>query len=310
MQHRNELKSRAKEISLGQDIGDVVVKANGASVHIRADGSVQKDLDGGQTPGLRPDRLATSHDCPLLEFDPSRESVIEPSRIIPSIDMPLHCVICFFQDVIAELRETSGAREISVRSSELGSHPIYEINFENNRLAVFHPGVGAALGVALLEEVIALGCRKFIACGGAGVLDRGLPVGHIMVPTSAIRDEGCSYHYLPPAREAHPSPLALAAIEQTLKAAGHHYTTGKTWTTDAYYRETRAKVEARKTEGCMTVDMEASAFFAAAEFRGVEFAQLLYSGDDLSGEWDPREWTRHSVRKQLFELAARACLSL
>ena len=61
--------------------------------------------------------------------------------------------------------------------------------------------------------MIAPGCRKFIACGGAGTLDSAIAVGHIVVPDSAIRDEGTSYHYLKPAREVAPMSRALAAIE-------------------------------------------------------------------------------------------------
>lgn len=90
------------------------------------------------------------------------------------------------------------------------------------------------------------------------------------------------------------------------------YVIGKTWTTDALYRETPGKVARRKAEGCITVEMEAAAFFAVAQFRGVAFAQILYGGDDLSGdEWDNRDWLgRTSTREKLFWLAAEACLSL
>ena len=85
-----------------------------------------------------------------------------------------------------------------------------------------------------------------------------------------------------------------------------------TWTTDALYRETRAKVERRVAEGCLTVEMEAAAFFAVAAFRGVTFGQLLYAGDDLSGEgWDGRGWDEHlEGRELLFRLAAEAVLRL
>ena len=62
------------------------------------------------------------------------------------------------------------------------------------------------------------------------------------------------------------------------------FVTGKTWTTDGLYRETRGKVDRRVAEGCLTVEMEAAAFFAVAAFRGVSFGQLLYAGDDLSGD--------------------------
>ncbi len=87
---------------------------------------------------------------------------------------------------------------------------------------------------------------------------------------------------------------------------------GKTWTTDAFYRETPGKVALRKQEGCLTVEMEAAAFFAVADFRDVTFGQILYGGDDVSGEtWDSRRWNeRTSVREKLFWLAAEACLEL
>ena len=71
------------------------------------------------------------------------------------------------------------------------------------------------------------------------------------------------------------------------------YVQGKTWTTDGFYRETPAKVPLRRAEGCLTVEMEAAAFFAVAQFRGVQFGQMLYGGDDVSGaEWDHRDWIK------------------
>ncbi len=203
------------------------------------------------------------------------------------------------------------AKVIKHLRSELGTHPIYEIQYNGQRLTVFHPGLGGPLAAGILEEVIALGCRHFIACGGAGVLDSVLSVGQVLVPTAAIRDEGTSYHYLPPSREVLPDPQAIAAIEQTLKAHDCIYVAGKTWTTDAIYRETAAKVQRRRDEGCICVEMEAASFFAVAQFREVQFAQLLYGGDDVSGnEWDSRNWTRHTIREELFWLAAEACLLL
>lgn len=89
------------------------------------------------------------------------------------------------------------------------------------------------------------------------------------------------------------------------------YTLGKTWTTDAFYRETPAKVARRRAEGCLIVEMGAAALFAVAQFRGVTLAQVLYAGGDSSGAtWDDRAWERHEVRERLFWLAAEACLTL
>ena len=251
------------------------------------------------------------HDYPILEFDGTREAVIEPGHHRTPIDAPEHAVACFFQDVITRLSQEHRATVIYHMRNALGTHPLYELAVEGKRLAVFHPGMGAPLAALLLEEVIALGCRKIIACGGAGVLDADIAVGHIIVPAAAVRDEGTSYHYLPPSREVGASPDAIAAIETVLRAHNCAYIVSRTWTTDAYYRETPARIQRRKAEGCLAVEMEAAAFFAVAQFRGVQFGQLLYGGDDLSAEqWDSRGWTRHSVRETLFWLAAEACLSL
>lgn len=249
---------------------------------------------------------------PILEFDPTPEAMLEPKRLIKPRDVPRHAIACFFQDVISTLVQDHGAHVVKHLRSEIGTHPVYEMEVDGQRLAVFHPGVGAPLCAAMFEEVIALGCEKFIACGGAGVLRPDIAIGHALVPTSAIRDEGTSYHYLPPAREVSAAPEAVAALIATLEAHGVEHLVTKTWTTDAVYRETPEKIRLRKDEGCTTVEMEAAAFFAVAHFRGVTFGQVLYGGDDLSGaEWDSRHWNSHtSVREKLFWLAAEACLRL
>jgi len=251
------------------------------------------------------------YDYPILEFDDAREAIIEPGRIIKPINISEYCVLCFFQEVIGRICQEEHC--IDHLGSEMGKNPIYEVVVHDRRLAVVHPGVGAPLAAGFLEELIALGCRKFIACGGAGVLNREIAVGHVVVPTSAVRDEGTSYHYLPPNREVAPSPEAMSAIEAVLQKHHVPYVTGKTWTTDGLYRETPAKIARRKAEGCITVEMEAAAFFAVAQFRGAPFAQLLYGGDDISGDgWDNRDWIggQASTREKLFWLASEACLSL
>lgn len=257
------------------------------------------------------ERSMRQHEYPILEYDSAREAIIEPRGSRGPLDMPAHVVVCFFQDVIARLVQEHTATVIRHMKSELGTHPLYEIEVAGKRLAVFHPGVGAPLAAGLLEEVIALGSKTFIACGGAGVLDSAIAVGHVIVPSAAVRDEGTSYHYLPPGRDVSANAEAVAALERTLAAHDVPYILGKTWTTDAYFRETPQRVQRRKAEGCIVVEMEAAAFFAVAQFRGVRFAQLLYGGDDVSGTaWDFRAWTTHSVRETLFWLAAEACLSM
>ena len=125
---------------------------------------------------------STNPRVPLLERDRARIAIIEPSRVIKAIDVAEHCVLCFFQEVIAELvREGAQARHVHNGESEAGDYPVYELDYGGRRLAIVHPGVGASSAAARLEHMIALGCRKFVACGGAGVL-----VGSISVALAIL----------------------------------------------------------------------------------------------------------------------------
>ena len=249
---------------------------------------------------------------PILEHDFTAEARIEPSRIIKPRDVPEHCVISFFRDLNAKVVAEKQAKVAVPNRWEDGEHPIYEIEHHGRRLAFFHPGVGAPLAAGLLEEAIASGCKKFVVVGGAGVLDKGLSVGKLILVESAVRDEGLSYHYIPPGRAIQAQPEVLAVMRAALEARGLPFVAGKTWTTDAPYRETQAMIGARRAEGCLTVEMEAASLLAVAQFRQVLLGQILYAGDDLSGEnWDHRGWqSRREVRESLFWLAVDACLEM
>lgn len=248
---------------------------------------------------------------PLLEHDFDTEAKIEPSRVIQPRDVPEVCVITFFREVLEKVVEQKQARVVVLNRWEDGPHPIYEMEHNGQRIAFYHPGVGAALSAALLEEAIAFGCRKFVVVGGAGVLEKGLDVGKLILVSAAVRDEGTSYHYLPPAREVAANPIAIQAIARVLERKEIPYHKAKTWTTDAPYRETPVMIAARRAEGCFTVEMEAAALMAVAQFRNVLLGQILYAGDDLSGdEWDNRGWqSRKEIRESLFWLAVEAGLN-
>ncbi len=275
---------------------------------------------------------------PILEHEYDSESKLEPSRMFEARDMPQVCVICFFKEVIdkvvadptpqtamhiepdaaylqAPLQKGLSERQAKVVATnkwEDGPHLIYELEHGGKRVAFFHPGVGAAMAAGLLEEAIAFGCRKFIVVGGAGALEKGLDVGKLILVSAAVRDEGVSYHYLPPAREVTANPIAIQVLESLLQTRHIPYHKAKTWTTDAPYRETQPTINARRAEGCFTVEMESASLMAVAQFRNVVLGQLLYAGDDLSGEvWDERSWmNRTDIRESLFWLAMDACLGL
>jgi uridine phosphorylase len=248
-------------------------------------------------------------DFPLVEYDDTTAPVIAPRGVRAPV--PQRAVLCFFREVIEAVCGDGRAEVIAHLDWEHGAHSLYRLRVGDDEVAVVHPGVGAPVAVGIVEELIASGCTTFVACGGAGAVVPGLALGHVIVPTSAVRDEGTSFHYRPASREIRADPATVGILSGLLDELEVPYVTGKTWTTDAPYRETRAKVAARREEGCITVEMETAAFLAVAQHRQVTFGQLLYAGDDLSGEaWDHRAWRTSSAREDLFWLAVSAVLRL
>ncbi len=249
---------------------------------------------------------------PILEFDPDPDAIIRPSLNPLSEPAPKKAVFCFFQEVLKRLVEEGKLRKVGSAGSEIGLNPIYLMEHDGQTLLVYHPGVGSALAGGLMDEIISLGVSQFIICGGCGALVKEIVAGHVVVVNQAVRDEGTSYHYAPPGREIGASPRAVRALEDTLQTRRVPYIIGKSWTTDGFYRETAAKREQRIAEGCCVVEMEASAFFAVAQFRQVEAGLIVYAGDLVVPEgWDHRDWQkRENDRSALFWLAVEACCRL
>lgn len=256
--------------------------------------------------------MFTKKEFPILEFDINSKAKIDPSNLTAKTDVPECCVITFFGDVINEMLQSNKLKQIATFYSCTINLPIYETNYDGNSIGLVQGFLGAAGSAALLEELIVTGFKKFIVCGAAGVLQKGIQVGHLILPFSAVRDEGVSYHYIEPSREVECNNHAIMTIENLFKQENIPYIKAKTWTTDAFYRETENKIALRVSEGCVTVEMESAAFFAVSTFRNVVLGQILFGGDDLSGvEWDSRRWSsREEIRRNLVQLSLKTCLQL
>jgi uridine phosphorylase len=147
--------------------------------------------------------------------------------------------------------------------------------------------IGAPSTVAMMEEMIACGMRTLITTGAAGSLQDYAPIGTIVVPTSAIREEGTSHHYAPHDVPAQAHPDAVAAITGQLDAQSIPYLKGENWTTDAIYREHRGKIDLYRRAGVLTVDMELSALWTVGAIRGVRCGAVVAVSDELHGDtWE------------------------
>ncbi len=242
---------------------------------------------------------------PLLEFDEQRTEKVRPEcfESTPK-NLPERCVIAFSKSSVQAIAEKYHAKTLTEISSCTVNLPIYCIEFEGETIALTCGFLGSAGVAGQIEELYAGGVRKIVACGSAGTLTPK-PLGALVIPNCAVRDEGASFHYAPPSYEIEADSDVVETISQTLEKLGLPHVAGKTWTTDAIYRETQDKVEFRRSQGCLTVEMECSAMIAVSRFRGVKFGQILYCGDDLSGEgYDSRNFANAvDVRRNLIEYA-------
>ena len=161
--------------------------------------------------------------------------------------------------------------------------------------------VGCPACAGNLDEFHAMGVTKVMFCGGGGVLDRNIEVGQLLLVDGAIRDEGFSYHYLPPSRVVYTDPAVTEKVRRYLDENRVPYLRGLVWTTDAIFRETPNRIARRKEEGAKIVEMEQAGCIAVAKVRGFAYGALIYGGDDLTGEeWSNRGWrSRRGVRCDL-----------
>ena len=251
-------------------------------------------------------------DLPILEYDPDAQDLIRPGMLtrLGADRLPPVGVVTFLGDVsrgwVNQRRWPVGSTVDMVTST----FPIWNGTYEGVELAITEVPVGAPAAVLVLEQMLLLGVRTIVAVGSCGALVH-VDEGEFLLPVRALRDEGTSYHYLPPARWVETDPDVRAACRSALEARGLRGTDCATWTTDGFFRETSGLVAKRRDEGCSVVEMECAALAACAEFRGVRFGQILYSADTLAGEeHDIRGWG-HATRGTalLAALDAAALLS-
>ncbi len=160
---------------------------------------------------------------------------------------------------------------------------LYALKKTGGRVAVMtNFGGGSPIVAELAEEFIAMGARRLLLMTWGGGLQTDLKAGDVVVCSQAVRDEGASYHYLPPARYVQPDSELTACLVSTLLRQSIVPVQGPTWTTDAPYRETLAEVQTYQAEGVQTVEMEAAALFAVGQARHVQTGAAVVVMDSLA----------------------------
>lgn len=226
--------------------------------------------------------------------------------------VPTVCVLDPDGDIV---RQTRGAGR-AVRDPDWACYhtELYRLPHDGIELGIVPCAVGAPFAVLIAEQLFASGCELLISVTSSGQLVDLRPPPYFILIEKALRDEGTSYHYLPPSEFSSAPSNVTAAMSDAFGGLRVPVERGATWTTDAPYRETPSTIEAMKAQRLLAVEMEAAALYAFAEARGkavVCFAHVTNQmaqtvGDFEKGEADgsvdaleviaaaAAAWTRHS----------------
>jgi uridine phosphorylase len=190
------------------------------------------------------------------------------------------CIIIFSERIFDYMLETYAYEEAGIIRCCNGITKIYIFEIEEMKIAGYLSHIGSALaGGDVIDVNWLTGASKFIMFGSAGSLDNDATTGKYVIPTESYREEGLSYNYVAPADYINiKNSKIVKAIFDELNLSS---VTGKVWTTDAIYRETKTKLEARKAEGCLAVEMELAGVQAVCDYYGWDLYDFLVTGDVL-----------------------------
>ena len=206
---------------------------------------------------------------------------------LDSYQPPAGVVLCYQRSLYDHVLRAEGLK----RPERQGAlHGLLLLPSTGGRVGLLgQVGIGAPAAAAALEELAAMGTSAFVSVGTAGSLQRDLDIGDLVLCEAAIRDEGVSHHYLPPAKLATAHAGMTAALGAVLRQAGARFRAGTSWTIDTPYRETVAEARHYQAEGVDCVEMEAAALFAVAEVRGLQVASAFAISDSLADlAWNPQ----------------------
>ena len=230
-------------------------------------------------------------------FDSESESLVNARDMVriltgplgvteSDLSLPPMAVISFSPRVLTTLISRAGGRRLAPWRGR--TRWLYTADIGGRPLLLARSPYGAPSAVIFLEELFAFGVRQALFVGYCGSLQGDIDLGEIVLPTRAVREEGTSYHYLPPGDDCQPDEMLVHRLDRWFVREGIPARKGTIWTTDALYRETRKKIEKYRDQGVLGVDMEVSAVFAVGKVRMGKVVALLLVSDRLCGDmWTP-----------------------
>jgi uridine phosphorylase len=187
-------------------------------------------------------------------------------KALPLATVPSVCALDPDGDLVRRLIAEGAARRDSTWACY--HTELYRLEREDGDVGLIGGAVGAPFAVLVAEQLFASGCRFLVSVTSAGQLMPRRPPPYFVLVERALRDEGTSYHYLPPGAFSMAAPDLLTLMDGAFDGLGIPIERGATWTTDAPFRETAEAVAAARARGLLAVEMEAAALYAFAAARG------------------------------------------
>jgi uridine phosphorylase len=220
---------------------------------------------------------------PILDNKSTAASVFVPAALLrearrqkglAAVDVPAVCLLDPDGDIVRSLRHAGAAKAFA-------HWPCYHTELDtflldDQEIGVVGRAVGAPFAVLVAEELFASGCRLLISLTSAGQITPAAPPPYFVVIDRALRDEGTSYHYAPPAEFAEADAQLVAVAMAALDGQEPNAIAGPSWTTDAPFRETAAAIAAARARGILAVEMEAAALYAFAQATGTRVLCLAH----------------------------------
>ncbi len=246
----------------------------------------------------------------------SGRAVVEPADFVRDYRAPTdRFVLVFSKKTLSTVKRLmEGVEKLKAPVPALS---LWSGVYRGSKIGIAHVYFGAPATAMALETLAASGVESFVVLGFCGSLNPRLRLCDVLIPTWAVRGEGTSHYYTPLHETAKPDPDLTSGLYEALRRVkgGRKFRVlrGSVWSTDAFFRETRDKVEALSRRGVLGVDMEASALMVISRFRGTRLALALLVSDLLyTSEWrtifDDKKLLRRAWSVE--RLMARAALEL
>lgn len=196
---------------------------------------------------------------------------------MPSLSAPEGILFCLERGLPWRMR-----RRVPVKRAGGMNGDLYELKNTGGKVGIMTGfGGGSPITAELAEEFAAMGVQRMILMTWGGTLQTDLSPGDIVVVDRAIRDEGTSYHYLPPAKYVDADAALADELTAAIRARSGTCSRGITWTTDAPFRETIDEIRQYKSEGVKTVEMESAGLFTIGQVRKVATVSVVVAMDSL-----------------------------